>query len=101
MNFNNKIPISKLTSLLQKDYQFVDLRDPYEYKKLHFKKFINIPYEEFNLDKYYFSKTEPLVLLCYSGNKSKELADSLCQQGYKAYSIEGGFYSIMHQKQTD
>ena len=100
MNFNNKIPISKLTSLLQKDYQFVDLRDPFEFKKLHFKNFINIPYEDFDLNKYYFSKNEPLILLCYSGTKSKELADSLCQRGYKAYSIEGGFYSIMHQKQT-
>ena len=32
------------------------------------------------------------------GAKSKKLADDLCQQGYDAYSIEGGFYSILHQK---
>ena len=41
---------------------------------------------------------EPLILICYSGAKSKKLADDLCQQGYDAYSIEGGFYSILHQK---
>ena len=64
MKNTNVIPIQKIPSMLENDYQFVDLRDPYE----------------------------------YSGAKSKKLADDLCQQGYDAYSIEGGFYSILHQK---
>lgn len=101
MKYNNKIPISKLPSILKKDYQFVDIRDPFEYKKIHFKNFINIPIDEFDLNKYYFSKKEPLILLCYSGKRSKELADQLCNQGYKAYSIEGGMYSILHQNQDE
>ena len=53
---------------------------------------------ERTVNQYYFSKKEPLILICYSGAKSKKLADDLCQQGYDAYSIEGGFYSILHQK---
>lgn len=98
---NNQISISQLPALLEKNYQFVDLRDPYEYQKLHFQKFINIPYENFSLDHYFFSKKEPLILLCYSGGQSQKLADTLCQQGYQAYSIKGGFYTIMHQKQAE
>ena len=90
MKNTNVIPIQKIPSMLENDYQFVDLRDPYEYKKIHLTKFTNIPYD--------FSKKEPLILICYSGAKSKKLADDLCQQGYDAYSIEGGFYSILHQK---
>lgn len=101
MNDNNKIPISKLSSILNKNYQFVDLRDPYEYKKLHLQNFINIPFDQFDLNHYHFSKKEPLILLCYSGRQSQKLADTLRKQGYQAYSIEGGFYTIMQQKQTD
>lgn len=98
MKNTNVIPIQKIPSMLENDYQFVDLRDPYEYKKVHLTKFTNIPYEKFDLNQYYFSKKEPLILICYSGAKSKKLADDLCQQGYDAYSIDGGFYSILHQK---
>ena len=101
MKHNNQIPISKLPAILQKDYQFVDLRDPFEFQKVHFKNFINIPLDEFDLSTYYFSRKEPLILLCYSGQSSKKLADQLCQAGYKAYSIEGGMYSILHQNQNE
>ena len=33
MKNTNVIPIKKIPSMLENDYQFVDLRDPYEYKK--------------------------------------------------------------------
>ena len=58
MKNTNVIPIQKIPSMLENDYQFVDLRDPYEYKKVHLTKFTNIPYEKFNLNQYYFSKKE-------------------------------------------
>ena len=35
MKNTNVIPIQKIPSMLENDYQFVDLRDPYEYKKIH------------------------------------------------------------------
>lgn len=95
---DNQISIKKIPTLLNKDYQFIDLRDPYEYKKIHLTNFINIPYENFDLNHYHFSKEEPIILICYSGAKSKKLADELCNQGYKAYSIKGGFYTILHPK---
>lgn len=71
MKNTNVIPIQKIPFMLNNDYQFVDLRDPYEYKKVHLTKFTNIPYEKFNLNQYHFSKKEPLILICYSGAKSK------------------------------
>ena len=39
MKNTNVIPIQKIPSMLENDYQFVDLRDPYEYKKIHLTKF--------------------------------------------------------------
>ena len=55
MKNTNVIPIQKIPSILENDYQFIDLRDPYEYKKVHLTKFTNIPYEKFDLNQYYFS----------------------------------------------
>ncbi len=62
MKNTNVIPIQKIPSMLENDYQFVDLRDPYEYKKVHLTKFTNIPYEKFNLNQYYFLKKNHLFL---------------------------------------
>lgn len=62
MKNTNVIPIQKIPSMLENDYQFVDLRDPYEYKKVHLTKFTNIPYEKFNLNQYYFLKKNHLYL---------------------------------------
>lgn len=70
MKNTNVIP-TKNPIYVENDYQFVDLRDPYEYKKIHLTKFTNIPYEKFNLNQYHFSKKEPLILICYSGAKQK------------------------------
>lgn len=43
MKNTNVIPIQKIPSMLENDYQFVDLRDPYEYKKVHLTKFTIFP----------------------------------------------------------
>ena len=42
MKNTNVIPIQKIPSMLENDYQFVDLRDPYEYKKIHLTKFTKV-----------------------------------------------------------
>ena len=65
MKNTNVIPIQKIPSMLENDYQFVDLRDPYEYKKVHLTKFTNIPYEKVQSQSIlFFLKKEPLILIC-------------------------------------
>ncbi len=39
MKNTNVIPIQKIPSILENDYQFIDLRDPYEYKKPVFRSY--------------------------------------------------------------
>lgn len=96
MKNTNVIPIQKIPTLLDNDYQFVDLRDPYEYKKLHLSSFINIPIENFNDHVSSLSKQVPIILLCYTGKQSLDLAIKLNRLGYRAYSIEGGFYTFQY-----
>ena len=47
-----------------------------------------------------YSKNVPIYLLCYSGQKSEELEDTLEDMGYEAYSIDGGFVAYLKWKFT-
>lgn len=47
-----------------------------------------------------YSKDIPIYLLCYTGQKSEELEDTLEAMGYEAYSIDGGFVEYLKWKFT-
>lgn len=88
------VKIEQIPSILQQNYQFIDLRNPKDYNILHITKFINIPYHSI-LNKLSNLKLDiPIILICYTGVKSNEISSYLNSIGYRAYSIEGGFYSI-------
>lgn len=95
MNSNILIDVKKIPQLLQQNYQFIDIRSKLDFNKEHLTKFINIPNDEFIKMYTSLDKTIPIILLCYTGAKSYELARSLNQQGYQCYSISGGFYAII------
>ena len=97
MNSKPIIQAQFLSTLLTKKYQFIDLRDPYEFNKLHLSPFINIPFDSFNEHIPQLYKQIPIILLCYTGHRSLKLAQSLNQLGYHAYSVEGGFYTIQYE----
>lgn len=40
----------------------------------------------------------PIFLLCYTGLKSEEPAEKLSEQGYRIYSVEGGFRAYTHYR---
>ena len=60
MKINHLISINMLPELLKHDYLFIDLREPYQYKQLHLTKFINIPYQDFTIDKLDCPKNKPI-----------------------------------------
>ncbi len=90
------VSVDSLKELLQHDYQFIDLREPSQYNQLHVKKFVNIPYNNFSQSLPKLSKDIPIYLICYSGQRSKELARQLNNLGYQAYSFDGGFYALIY-----
>ena len=84
----------------KRDKVIIDIRDKEEYDKetmdsavqyfwedmMNDLKMDNISGREKFLNTY--SKKVPIYLLCYSGQKSEELEDTLEQMGYEAYSID-------------
>lgn len=55
-------------------------------------------WREFDRWKADLPKDEPIYLICYQGEKSGELAEDLCSEGYEAYSIKGGYRSFLRRK---
>ena len=43
-------------------------------------------------------KDRPVYLICYTGQKSDDIAEELSGQGYEIYSIDGGFHSYLRYK---
>ena len=97
MNNSIFVDINQIQEIMNKNEIIIDLRDSIEYDQLHIKGSINIPYEEFYNHKSTLKKDQPIYLICYSGNKSKSLALVLRNEGYEAYSFQGGFYTLTHQ----
>lgn len=94
MNTTILIDATKIPQLLQQNYQFIDLRNPTDFTREHLMKFKNIPYDTFDIKTASLDKTNPIVFICYAGNKSLDLATSLNKQGYHCYSIQGGYYAV-------
>lgn len=96
MNDNIYFDPNNIIDILNNKSLIIDLRDPSQYVSLHIKDSINIPYDTFEQYKHNLPYKKPIYLICYSGNRSYQLAKQLREEGYQTYSIQGGFYSLTH-----
>lgn len=76
----------------------IDVREQEEYKKETIPGAVNIYWEEFEQQKHKLQKDMPIYLMCYTGQKSDELADDLNREGYEAYSITEGYRGYLRLK---
>lgn len=82
----------------KRDKQIIDLRSPEEYEKETYPGAVNLFWEELEEHKAEIAKDKPVYLICYTGQKSDEVAENLVEQGYEAYSIQNGFHSYLRLK---
>ena len=81
-----------------REKQIIDLRSAADYEKETYPGAENIEIEAFEANLKRLSKEKPLYLICYTGEKSDDLAESACEQGYEAYSVEGGYRAWLRIK---
>ena len=74
-----------------REKQIIDIRDKTDFDKETYPGAVNIYWEELeeHMDK--IRKDCPVYLLCYTGQKSEEIAQELNEQGYEVYSIKNGY----------
>jgi tRNA(Ile)-lysidine synthase TilS/MesJ/rhodanese-related sulfurtransferase len=76
----------------------IDVRKEEDFQKETYPGAVHIYWEEFEEHLQELDKEKPVYLLCYTGQRSDEIAESLQQKGYESYSIEGGFRSYLRIK---
>ena len=82
----------------KRDKQIIDLRSPEEYEKDTYPGAVNLFWEEIEEHKDEIAQDKPVYLICYTGQKSDEIAENLVEQGYEAYSIQNGFHAYLRLK---
>ncbi|MGD9901669.1 MAG: rhodanese-like domain-containing protein [Spirochaetales bacterium] len=99
---SHQIYASQLSSILNEDYQFVDIRTASEYNSDHIDEFTtNIDFYQFEnnlsmLD--VLDKDQPVVIICNSGNRSATAYTLMQNYGFKVVInvIDGmqGWYAL-------
>lgn len=84
-----------------RDKQVIDLRSEEDFEKETYPGALNIYWEELGERMDEVSKDIPVYLICYTGQKSDEIAQNLQKQGYEAYSVEGGYRAYLRKKLAD
>ena len=74
-----------------REKQIIDIRDKADFDKETYPGAVNIYWEELEEHMDEIHKDCPVYLLCYTGQKSEEIAQELNEQGYEVYSIKNGY----------
>jgi tRNA(Ile)-lysidine synthase TilS/MesJ/rhodanese-related sulfurtransferase len=76
----------------------VDLRKPSDFEKETYPGAVSVFWEEWEEHLGGIPKDLPVYLICYTGQKSDEFAETLTEAGYEAYSVTGGFRAYLRVK---
>lgn len=76
----------------------IDIRSEEDYKRETYPGAIHIFHENFMDELDRVPKDRPVYLICYTGQKSDDIAEELSGQSYEIYSIDGGFHSYLRYK---
>lgn len=88
------IEISEIESYQEDGYIVVDVREKSEYEAGHIPGAMNKPLSEIssgNLDS--FDQSQPYVIVCQSGNRSKQASDILVEADYNIVNVKQGMSS--------
>lgn len=81
-----------------REKQIIDIRDAADFEKETYPGAANIYWEELAAHMDEIRKDCPVYLLCYTGQKSEEIAEELTEQGYEIYSIKNGYRAWLKMK---
>ena len=84
-----------------RDKQIIDLRSEEDFEKETYPGAMNLYWEDLGERVDEIAKDKPVYLICYTGQKSDEIAQNLQEQGYETYSVEGGYRAYLRKKLAD
>ena len=105
-----EITVQELRNLDQDSYQIIDMRDETEILHGCIPNAVHMSAEEIekvigNQTEGVFSREKKLVICCARGRVSVDVAEALCEEGYDAVSLQGGYIAwlldTMKQQEAD
>ena len=105
-----EITVQELRNLNQNSYQIIDMRDETEISHGSIPNAVHMSAEEIekvieNQTEGVFSREKKLVICCARGRVSVDVAEALCEAGYDAVSLQGGYIAwlldTMKQQEAD
>ena len=81
-----------------REKQIIDIRDKADFDKETYPGAVNIYWDELEEHMDEIRKDCPVYLLCYTGQKSEEIAEELTEQGYEIYSVKNGYRAWLKLK---
>ena len=105
-----EITVQELRNLNQNSYQIIDMRDETEISHGSIPNAVHMSAQEIekvieNQTEEVFSREKKLVICCARGRVSVDVAEALCESGYDAVSLQGGYIAwlldTMKQQEAD
>ncbi len=93
---NNGITAAELEKLDNSEYKIIDIRDSSAFEYGHMDGAVNIPQEEILSAE--LPPDKKLIICCRSGIISRDIADKLCEKGFDAYNLDGGYVDWLRVK---
>ncbi len=91
-----EILVDEINKLKEDTYVLVDMREEQEAKKNPIENAVILSEEE--IDSYDFDANKKIIVICQRGQLSIPVVERLIQRGYEAYSLVGGYVSIVMDK---
>ena len=95
---NKEMALTELKDLTPDSFMLIDIRDEYAFEYGHIESAVNIPQKTINESISSLPKDKKLIICCKSGEISRETADELCEQGFDAYNLTGGYVEWLRTK---
>lgn len=87
----SKITVEEMKALPENSFMLIDMRDEYAFSYGHIDGAVNIPQKILDENDTELPKQKKLIIYCKSGIISRDTAETLCENGYDAYSLTGGY----------
>ncbi|MBO5572578.1 MAG: ATPase [Ruminococcus sp.] len=93
---SNKITSAQLRELSADSYTIIDIRDASAFEYGHMDGAVNIPQNDVLTTE--LPKDKKLIICCKSGIISGDIADQLCDMGFDAFDLDGGYVEWLREK---
>ena len=82
----------------EREKVIIDIRREADFLRETYPGAKHIYWEEFEAQRDEVPKDRPVYLICYTGERSDELARELLEEGYEVYSVQGGYRAYLRMK---